>query len=68
MFIYNGKFNWSSGETTASNEMITMVFPVGFALNDPVSAYWQWSTDTLADKKTSVSSVRAVPMSNFPLR
>ena len=67
MFVYNGKFNWTSGETTASNEMITMVFPVGFTLNDPVSAYWQWSTDTQADKKTSVSSAGVVLESNFLL-
>ncbi len=38
MFIYNGKLNWLN---YASNETIIIVFPAGFALNDPVSAYWQ---------------------------
>ena len=56
MFIYNGKFTWLN---YASNETITVVFPAGFALNDPVSAYWQWSTDALVHKKATVSSVRA---------
>lgn len=53
MFIYNGKFNWLN---YASNETITVVFPAGFALNDPVSAYWQWSADALVNKKASVAS------------
>ncbi|PIL37640.1 hypothetical protein GSI_01334 [Ganoderma sinense ZZ0214-1] len=53
MFIYNGKFNWFQG---AQNETITLVFPAGFALNDPVSAYWQWTNDAIVNKKASVSS------------
>ncbi|PIL37633.1 hypothetical protein GSI_01327 [Ganoderma sinense ZZ0214-1] len=53
MFIYNGKFNWLH---QASNDTITIVFPAGFALNDPVSAYWQWTDDAIVDKKASVSN------------
>ena len=54
MFIYNGKFTCQN----ASNETITVVFPAGFELNDPVSAYWQWSNDPkLENKKTSVANV-----------
>ncbi len=55
MFIYNGKFNWFN---YASNETITIVFPAGFALNDPVSGYWQWSTEDSGNKKGSVGGVR----------
>ena len=54
MFIYNGKFNWLN---YASNETITIVFPAGFSLNDPVSAFWQWSADAIVNEKASVSSV-----------
>ena len=54
MFIYNGKFNWLN---YASNETITFVFPAGFALNDPVSAFWQWTVDAQGNKKPIVSSV-----------
>ncbi|KAI1791068.1 hypothetical protein LXA43DRAFT_451172 [Ganoderma leucocontextum] len=53
MFIYNGKFNWFN---YASNETITIVFPAGFALNDPVSAYWQWTVDGKGNKKPSVAN------------
>ncbi|KAM5542436.1 hypothetical protein V8D89_003895 [Ganoderma adspersum] len=53
MFIFNGKFDWFQA---ASNEMITIVFPAGFALNDPVSAYWQWTTDAHIHRKASVCS------------
>ena len=34
-----------------------LVFPAGFALNDPVSAYWQWTTDAHIHRKASVCSV-----------
>ena len=69
MFIYNGKFNWA-GKTaaSASNETITVVFPAGFALNDPVSAYWQWSTDAAVNKASASTSVGVALESNFPLR
>nr|VWO96343.1 Glyoxaloxidase 1 [Ganoderma boninense] len=53
MFIYNGKFNWLD---YASDETITVVFPSGFALNDPVSAYWQWSVDAQGHKMADVSN------------
>ncbi|KAM5542425.1 hypothetical protein V8D89_003884 [Ganoderma adspersum] len=57
MFIYNGKFNWLN---YASDETITVVFPACFALNDPVSAYWQWSVDAEGNKKPSVATSGAV--------
>ncbi|PIL37650.1 hypothetical protein GSI_01344 [Ganoderma sinense ZZ0214-1] len=53
MFIYNGKFNWLD---YASDETITVVFPSGFTLNDPVSAYWQWSEDAQGHKKADVAN------------
>nr|VWP02013.1 Glucose transporter rco-3 [Ganoderma boninense] len=53
MFIYNGKFDWLK---YASNETFTIIFPAGFALNDPVSAYWQWTVDAQGHKKADVSS------------
>ena len=56
MFIYNGKFNWLQ---YASNETITVVFSDAFALNDPVSTYWQWTVDGAGNKKANVASVRA---------
>ena len=40
MYIYVGKLNWFE---YAENECITIVFPAGFALKDPVCAYWQWT-------------------------
>ena len=61
MFIYNGKFNWLD---YASDETITVVFPAGFALNDPVSAYWQWTVDAQGNKKPSVASVRVAHLSS----
>ena len=64
MFIYNGKFNWLE---YASNETITVVFPTGFALNDPVSAYWQWTVDAQGNKKPSVASVRRLLLLPSPL-
>lgn len=55
MFIYTGKLDCEH----ASKEMITVVFPAEFQLNDPVSAYWQWSNDPKLHKKnTSVANVR----------
>lgn len=36
MYVFNGKLNWFEA---ASNECFTLVFPAGFALNDPVSAH-----------------------------
>ncbi|KAM5542417.1 hypothetical protein V8D89_003876 [Ganoderma adspersum] len=53
MFIFNGKLNWFQ---YASNETITVVFPAGFALNDPVSAHWQWTADGNDNKKASVAN------------
>ncbi|KAM5542419.1 hypothetical protein V8D89_003878 [Ganoderma adspersum] len=50
MFIFNSKLNWFQ---YASNKTITVVSPAGFALNDPVSAYWQWTVNTLVNKKAS---------------
>ncbi|KAM5542423.1 hypothetical protein V8D89_003882 [Ganoderma adspersum] len=46
--MFNGKLNWFQ---YASNETITVVFPTGFALNDPVSAHWQWTADGNDSKK-----------------
>ncbi len=55
MFIYNGNLgNCQYGP----NETITVVFPARFELEDPVSAYWQWSNDPKLNKKTSVVNVR----------
>ncbi|KAG7096267.1 hypothetical protein E1B28_003715 [Marasmius oreades] len=48
MYIYNGKLNWYE---YAVNETITVVFPAGFALNDPVCAFWQWTVDGAGNKK-----------------
>ncbi|TBU44481.1 hypothetical protein BD309DRAFT_30343 [Dichomitus squalens] len=48
MFIYNGKFTYYR---YALDETITFVFPVGFALNDPVNAYWQWTVDAKGNQK-----------------
>ncbi|KAI3616770.1 hypothetical protein WG66_004144 [Moniliophthora roreri] len=50
MYIYNSKLNWFQ---YAVNEDITIVFPAGFALNDPVSAYWQWSVDASGVEKAN---------------
>ena len=58
MFIYNGKFNWPD---YASNETITIIFPAGFSLNDPVSAFWQWSVDPVINEKARASSVSLHP-------
>ncbi|KAF3055738.1 hypothetical protein GL218_07191 [Daldinia childiae] len=40
MHVYVGKLNWYE---YAKDECITIVFPAGFALKDPICAYWQWS-------------------------
>ncbi|KAI0035572.1 hypothetical protein K488DRAFT_42986 [Vararia minispora EC-137] len=42
MLIYCGKLNYHS---YAENECVTIVFPAGFSLNDPVCAHWQWTKD-----------------------
>ncbi|EFX05793.1 tyrosinase [Grosmannia clavigera kw1407] len=52
MFLYVGKLNWNQDtHQKAEDECITLVFPVGFALNDPVSAYWQWTVDAFGVEK-----------------
>ena len=48
MYVFNGKLNWFA---SASNECFTLVFTAGFSLNDPVSAYWQWSVDPCCGKE-----------------
>ncbi|KAI1791076.1 hypothetical protein LXA43DRAFT_451549 [Ganoderma leucocontextum] len=48
MYVFNGKINWFE---SASSECFTLVFPAGFALNDPVSAHWQWSVDPCCGKE-----------------
>ncbi|KAK7447460.1 hypothetical protein VKT23_014169 [Stygiomarasmius scandens] len=52
MFIYNGKLNWFN---YAVDECFTIVLPAGVALNDPVSAHWQWTVDASGNKKKNVS-------------
>lgn len=53
MYIYYGKFNWLD---KAINECFVIVFPAGLALNDPVSAYWQWTkSDTPGQNKINSS-------------
>ena len=54
MLIYNGKLNWYD---YAIDETITIVFPAGLALNDPVCAYWQWTKDGAGNKKTNSTQV-----------
>ncbi|KAI0650849.1 hypothetical protein C8Q79DRAFT_1007079 [Trametes meyenii] len=48
MYVYNGKLQWFD---YAKDECITMVFPAGFALSDPVCAYWQWTEESKGNKK-----------------
>ncbi|KAI0168952.1 hypothetical protein GGR52DRAFT_592734 [Hypoxylon sp. FL1284] len=48
MYVYVGKLNWFE---YAENECITIVFPAGFALKDPVCAYWQWTVDSSGARK-----------------
>ncbi|KAI0073031.1 hypothetical protein K474DRAFT_1604048 [Panus rudis PR-1116 ss-1] len=52
MFIYSGKLDWSSN---AVNETITVVIPGGFAINDPVTAHWQWTVDANGNEKVNTS-------------
>jgi len=52
MYTYTGKLNWFE---YASNECVTIVFPAGFALNDPVCAYWQWTMDASGQEKSNTS-------------
>lgn len=60
MHIYVGKLTWGQ---FAVNECITIVFPAGFALKDPVCAYWQWTVTASGDRnhnaalKSFISSV-----------
>ncbi|ROW13089.1 hypothetical protein VPNG_05919 [Cytospora leucostoma] len=48
MYVYVGKLNWYD---YAKDECITVVFPAGFAVNDPVCAYWQWTVDASGNEK-----------------
>ncbi|QRV97881.1 kinase domain protein [Ceratobasidium sp. AG-Ba] len=48
MYVYVGKLNWL---TYARNECVTIVFPAGFALNDPVCVYWQWTIGSKGNRK-----------------
>lgn len=50
MYIYVGKLNWFG---YAENECITIVFPAGFALKDPVCTRWQWTVDSNDNKKSN---------------
>ncbi|KAH6916876.1 hypothetical protein BKA70DRAFT_315572 [Coprinopsis sp. MPI-PUGE-AT-0042] len=52
MFIFSGKLDWYS---YAVNENITIVVPAGFALNDPIYAYWQWTVDSGGNHKANTS-------------
>lgn len=52
MYIYVGKLNWLY---YAYNECITIVFPAGFALKDPVCAYWQWTVSGSGEEKANNS-------------
>ncbi|KAM5542451.1 hypothetical protein V8D89_003910 [Ganoderma adspersum] len=52
-FIYSGKLTFDS----APSEMITVIFPKGFELSDPVIAFWSRSNDPKLDnKKTNVAN------------
>lgn len=52
MYIYVGKLTWLS---YAINDCITIVFPAGFALKDPVCAYWQWTVTANGIEKHNVA-------------
>ncbi|KAK3291551.1 uncharacterized protein B0H64DRAFT_330401 [Chaetomium fimeti] len=54
MHVYVGKVNWYD---YAKDECITIVFPAGFAVNDPVCAYWQWTVDTNGNKKSNTTQL-----------
>uniref|UniRef100_A0A0W0GBN7 Uncharacterized protein n=1 Tax=Moniliophthora roreri TaxID=221103 RepID=A0A0W0GBN7_MONRR len=51
MYIYGGKLNWGQ---FAVNENVIFVVPVGFALNDPVCAYWKWTVNGQGKPKTNI--------------
>ncbi|TFK76111.1 hypothetical protein BDN72DRAFT_831549 [Pluteus cervinus] len=57
MFIFNGKLNWSKN---AENECFTVVVPAGFALNDLISAHWQWTVDSKGRKQYNVSQLGVI--------
>ncbi|KAF8636307.1 hypothetical protein AX17_003638 [Amanita inopinata Kibby_2008] len=40
MYIYRGKINWKG---FAVNEPFTLIVPVAFIANAPISAYWLWT-------------------------
>ncbi|KAF8636308.1 hypothetical protein AX17_003639 [Amanita inopinata Kibby_2008] len=40
MYIYRGKINWKG---FAVNEPFTLIVPVAFISNAPISAYWLWT-------------------------
>ncbi|KAJ7450284.1 hypothetical protein B0H11DRAFT_321707 [Mycena galericulata] len=50
MYVYVGKLNWFE---YTQNECMTIVFPAGFALKDPVCAYWQWTVDAAGNAKSN---------------
>lgn len=52
MYIYVGKLNWLE---YATNECVTIVFPAGFALKDPVCAYWQWTVSAAGGSQVNVT-------------
>ncbi|KAH6916865.1 hypothetical protein BKA70DRAFT_1485827 [Coprinopsis sp. MPI-PUGE-AT-0042] len=52
MLIFSGKLDWYP---YASNENIVMVVPAGFALNDPICAYWQWTADKHGNQKVNIN-------------
>ncbi|KAL1689438.1 hypothetical protein GGG16DRAFT_126442 [Schizophyllum commune] len=57
MYVYNGKLDWYD---YAKNECITLVFPAGFALKDPVCAYWQWTADAKGVEKSNTYQLGAI--------
>ncbi|KAJ7721596.1 hypothetical protein B0H16DRAFT_1790523 [Mycena metata] len=66
MYLFVGKLNYP---TYADNECITFVFPVGFALKDPVCVYWQWTVDGQNNNKTNASQlgfITSVTKTNNP--
>ncbi|KAG7086960.1 hypothetical protein E1B28_002877 [Marasmius oreades] len=59
MYIFNGKLNWFR---YAVNETITIVFPAGFALNDPVCAFFQWTQDDAGKKNVNTIQQGVISM------
>ncbi|EIW52721.1 uncharacterized protein TRAVEDRAFT_135035 [Trametes versicolor FP-101664 SS1] len=57
MYVYNGKLDWLD---YAKDECITIVFPAGFALKDPVCAYWQWTTDAEGNEKRNTCQLGSI--------